>query len=208
MLPTQQTTAALCVRTQKEVSGKKNVGYNKYEDGVNNHCGFTVHVPHCLFSSDWSDIVVKLCFNLHMHLAQGQFTHLTFFPFFFFFFSLLAFLKNHTVWQLQLVLWQNAVSSKVLNFVRTVLVVAESESVSSLGAIPLQEIFLKKSSIVISVVWFLNFACVYSKAGRSATHLSDRAQVTGTACFPRYRLLPWFLKIWCSLLEICARSRK
>lgn len=56
--------------------------------------------------SDLLDKVVTLHFNLHMHLAQGQFTYL---------FAFLAYLKNHTPWQLQLVLWHNAYSSKVLN---------------------------------------------------------------------------------------------
>lgn len=65
--------------------------------------------------SDQSDKVAKLCFNSHMQLAQGQFIHLSDSDFFFFLGG--AFPKNHTVWQLQLVLWQNVVWFKVFNFV-------------------------------------------------------------------------------------------
>lgn len=67
MLPTQQITSALCVRTQEVVGAQI----------INMRTGLTITVGlQRMFlieysHSDLSDKVVKLHFNLHMHLAQG-----------------------------------------------------------------------------------------------------------------------------------------
>lgn len=69
ILPTQQTTSALCVRTQEVVGAQMWV--------INMRTGLTITVGlQCMFLIDYSrsdlpDKVVKLHLDLHMHLAQG-----------------------------------------------------------------------------------------------------------------------------------------
>lgn len=109
MLPTQQTT--LCVWTQEVVSAQMWLSLSTITVGL--QCMFLMDYSH----SDLLDKVVKLHFNLHMHLAQGSFTHLfvlNLFSFFFFVFFL-AYLKIIFYGSFKLVFWHKAESSKVGN---------------------------------------------------------------------------------------------